>query len=154
MYLKWSNHLPMTAQRKDTFLHIRKQYCVSSSTGNDLLHTKINFPAFASDCWKGYVASWKVKRNCLYLTDITYTAFGDVGVSFIFPGKTEVWASWLSGTFILQGAAARNEPPPPGYDLQTMLTFVQGKLIWSEVVTIRRSEPLAMVFAGVEAGDL
>lgn len=69
----------MTVQRKDTLLYKRKKYTVNSSTENDLPSSEKIFPAFASDCWKGYLASWKVRKGRLFLTGIRYTAFGEVG---------------------------------------------------------------------------
>jgi len=50
-------------------------------------------------CWRGYVGTWEIKENRLYLTGIeTRDEQGNsVGIEYIFPGQKEVFASWYSG---------------------------------------------------------
>ena len=58
----------------------------------------------SSACWRGYVGTWEVKDDKLYLVDIEATIsnhrtenYNTVGLDYFFPGKEEVFASWFSG---------------------------------------------------------
>ena len=42
-----------------------------------------------TSCWSGYVASWEISDNILYLIDIIYYApEGDIGLDYLFPHIT------------------------------------------------------------------
>lgn len=65
-------------------------------------------PEFASPhtaCWRGYVASWEIKEDTLYLTDVKAWMRDEqgkaapVGFETIFPGKSKpLKAGWFTGT--------------------------------------------------------
>jgi hypothetical protein len=65
-------------------------------------------PEFASPhtaCWRGYVASWEIKEDTLYLTDIKAWMRDEqgkaapVGLEQVFPGKAKpLKAEWFTGT--------------------------------------------------------
>jgi hypothetical protein len=52
-----------------------------------------------SSCRRGYVATWEIFHECLYLVRIIFHApEDDFGLDFIFPGNTgKVKASWYTG---------------------------------------------------------
>lgn len=52
-----------------------------------------------TNCWRGYVATWEIFNDCMYLVNIIFhAAEGDFGLDYIFPGNTgKVKARWYSG---------------------------------------------------------
>jgi hypothetical protein len=52
-----------------------------------------------TSCWRGYVATWEIFDNNLYLIDIEFhTPKGDVGISYLFPNNTgNIKADWYTG---------------------------------------------------------
>lgn len=61
-------------------------------------HPKPPIRVTNSTCWRGYVASWEISDNSLYLIDIIFhSPEGDVGLEYLFtfnPGKIK--ADWLT----------------------------------------------------------
>ena len=68
-----------------------------------------------STCWRGYVASWEISDNSLYLIDILYhTPFGDRGLEYIFPkNDKKIKADWFIGELRI----------PIGNDLHTVFMW-------------------------------
>lgn len=83
----------MTSQIKDLLIYKRKKHGIH---GPLLPGDGFEFPFTSSACWRGYVATWKIANNKLYLLNLTETAYGDVGVKFLFPGKKKVFANWVT----------------------------------------------------------
>ena len=58
------------------------------------------FMPYITACWRGYVASWKIFRNKLYLTNVDgYTGDkSEVTMKHLFPqAKGKVFAIWYTG---------------------------------------------------------
>lgn len=51
-----------------------------------------------TSCWRGYVATWKIFENSLYLIDIIFnTPTEEVGLDYLFPHNTgQVKADWYT----------------------------------------------------------
>jgi len=63
------------------------------------------FTAPHTACWRGYVGTWEIKDNTLYLSDIKAWMRNEegkaapVGFEKVFPGKTKpLKAEWFTGT--------------------------------------------------------
>lgn len=52
-----------------------------------------------TSCWRGYIATWEIIDNVLYLNDIIFnTPEGDVGLDYVFPESTgKIKANWHTG---------------------------------------------------------
>lgn len=66
-------------------------------------------------CWRGYVATWKIIQNKLYLTGIDYSPLdflkiktrhkrveSDNLIETLFPNQSEVFANWFNGSLKIQ----------------------------------------------------
>lgn len=97
----------MTAQAMETIMINGEKNSMATEPLADYLASLKERPALfppSSDCWRGYYGTWEIKDNKLYLIDLEcYTAnmeerkYWKVGLDFIFPNQTEVFADWFSG---------------------------------------------------------
>ena len=104
------------------------------------LHNKnyISFVPTSTACWRGYYGKWEIKNKKLYLIDLEANlGYGKVDLSYLFPGKNEVFANWFSGKIrIPQGEIL--EYVHMGYESlykrDLILVFKNGLLINEYVV--------------------
>jgi len=64
-------------------------------------HPKVTFAAILTSCWRGYIGTWQIVDNHLYLVklDGEYEDGSLATLEDVFPGHTgPVLASWYSGT--------------------------------------------------------
>ena len=95
------------------------------------------FPSVCTACWRGYVASWEVRENFLYLSKIVEGTCSpdahEIPLENIFPGQAApVRANWYSGVLqIPQGKRLRYERRGYGavYERVLLLTVKDGKII-------------------------
>ena len=92
----------MTAQASELLIYKNKEYAMAEEPLEQYLSNMSEAPIFVSpntSCWRGYFGKWKIKKDRLYLIDLkAYREEGEVvGVEFIFPGQSEVFAEWYSG---------------------------------------------------------
>jgi hypothetical protein len=102
----------MTIQAKDNLLFEGQVVSIGTLPLNDYF-TKANispdFHVFNTGCWRGYIGTWAIKDERLYLIHISATLkTGEmVNLETIFPGYPErVFAHWFSG--IIQIPMGRN----------------------------------------------
>jgi hypothetical protein len=52
-----------------------------------------------STCWRGYIATWEIVKDNLYLVDIIFHAHdGGFGLDYLFPNNTgKIKADWYTG---------------------------------------------------------
>lgn len=102
----------------------------------------------SSLCWNGYVASWMVVDDHLYLKEIS--DFHGVGMNAlnletIFPGYADgVFAHWYSGTMKFpQGAVIKpgSSTTPSVFERDLTLVFRKGLLVSEEVVSNNVTAP-------------
>ena len=113
-------------------------------------------PEFAAPhtaCWRGYVGTWEIKDNTLYLLDIKAWMRNEEGkaapVEFerIFPGKTKpIKADWFTGTLRIP----RGEPIryvhmgyQTIYEYDVFLRIEAGKVVGRQIVDNRNKVPAA-----------
>ncbi|MBM4286100.1 MAG: hypothetical protein FJ128_12785 [Deltaproteobacteria bacterium] len=89
--------------------------------------------------WRGYIATWEIDGNMLYLKDLTaWTQTGEVGMEFLFPGQPgRVAATWFTGTLrVPQGKVI--QPVHMGYltvhKRDLILTIDQGRVVKQEII--------------------
>jgi hypothetical protein len=131
-----------TAQIPDRILYQGETYPLFSEPLERYLsentpRTKELFPSVCTACWRGYVATWEVKENYLYITKLAEGTCGpdakEIPISNIFPGETApVKAVWYSGDLrIPQGKPLRNERRGYGsvYERELYVTIKNGKVV-------------------------
>ena len=67
----------------------------------------IKFLFCGSHCWRGYQGKWEINNNKLFLVGLKASVrdekgFRAVGLDYLFPGKSEVFAEWFSGEIRIQ----------------------------------------------------
>lgn len=84
-----------------------------------------------SDCWNGYVASWCVEKNQLYITHLRTTGRNPAAsLETVFPGNGgKVFAHWYSGAIKLPiGKVVAWDQLEAIYDRSLILIFINGVL--------------------------
>jgi hypothetical protein len=120
------------------------------------------FTAPHTACWRGYVGTWEIKDNILYLSDIKAWMRNEdgktapVGFEKVFPGKTKpLEAEWFTGTLrIPQGKPIQyvHMGYQTVYEVDVFLTIEAGKVIGRRMVDNRKKAP-ADVPAALRMGD-
>ena len=95
---------------------------------------KCNFGTTSSACWRGYVGTWQVIDNHLYLIELSAVSQnGDsLSLSDVFDGQEKVFAHWFNGevrcpegkllNYVHGGYAST-------YEKDIFLTFEKGVLV-------------------------
>jgi len=106
-----------------------------------LKKNKIEFYPTISVCWRGYVGTWKVGENKLYLTSLSANLIGSVkvGLDFLFQSQTEVFADWFSGFLCLPqgeiiGQVYNSTFTTPVFEESIILTFENGSLVSKKTI--------------------
>jgi hypothetical protein len=57
------------------------------------------FFAYMSALWRGYVGTWEIDNNKLFLLDIDGFVYpgNKRGMDYLFPGQSRVFANWFNG---------------------------------------------------------
>ena len=108
----------MTAQISDKILYNGEMLSLASEPLAIWLHrnnTSEIKRSFFGSCWRGYVATWKIFDNKLFLIKIDYPLFRlrksksknesieiDNLMEKLFPNQSEVFANWFTGTLKIQ----------------------------------------------------
>jgi len=91
----------MTAQACEKIIYANEQNSLASLPLDSYLASKKlkPFKYTNTGCWRGYVGSWKIQDDKLFLIDLTGTnEQGEtLRLSSLFPNKAEVFANWFSG---------------------------------------------------------
>ncbi len=92
----------MTAQAREILLYAGEEYGMATEPLNAYFGSLNKLPEFISPntgCWRGYYGSWEIRDNKLILTSLRayIKDYKMVGMDYLFPGQTEVFASWFSG---------------------------------------------------------
>jgi hypothetical protein len=94
-------------------------------------------------CWRGYVGTWEIENDRLYLDSVEgRTAHGTpIGLTHLFPGKGErVFAHWYSGEIRcpagkLLEARIVGWPWPNLYERDRFFTIKEGVVTGQRIVT-------------------
>jgi hypothetical protein len=90
----------MTAQIMERIFYNEEEYGMACEPLGQYLEKKgIQFVGMMSSCWRGYVGTWELKNDRLYLIGLNglTSQNSEVGLDFLFPGQSEVFAEWFSG---------------------------------------------------------
>jgi len=98
------------AQAGERLRYNNEDYSMASEPLGSYLDTRndINFVIFSMECWRGYIGSWEIEDNKLYLIgleayigDDDYEEVDDyekVDLGYVFPDQKKVFADWFTGT--------------------------------------------------------
>jgi hypothetical protein len=95
--------------------------------------------------WKGYFGTWEVKQNGLFLTNFSASVLGvqgRVGLDYLFPGRSEVFASWYTGEITAAGGALLHQFPNDHWEFEkyVYLSFQEGRLVSEQLKITDLSE--------------
>lgn len=130
----------MTAQKREILIYKGQKASMCTEPLAQYLKSpnpNKKFSATSTACWRGYVGTWLIENDLLYLIDIDKTQDGHVGVDFIFPGQKKVFADWFTGRIrVPQGEMLRYVHAGYGsvYEKDLFLEFKNGILISESVV--------------------
>ena len=91
----------MTRQRQEKIFINNKEFSLSTEPFRSYLEAHPEIPKLrgrASTCWRGYVGTWRIRNNVLYLVDFEacYPANIEIELDFIFARKKQI-ADWFTG---------------------------------------------------------
>lgn len=132
----------MTAQTREILIYNNEEYRMANEPLDAYfaqLPSGILLEPYSSACWRGYIGTWEIKDNKLFLTDFNgyTTGHKEVGLDFIFPDKKEVFAEWVNGEIWLPHGEMVNYIHS-GYDSiyekELILKFEKGVLMDERLV--------------------
>jgi hypothetical protein len=95
------------------------------------------FKAPNTATWRGYVGTWEIGRDTLYLKSIkAWTHGGEVGLEALFPGRQgPVPATWFTGELrVPLGKVVKPAVPQPLHEKYLVITVEKGLVIKQEVI--------------------
>ncbi|MCH8549880.1 MAG: hypothetical protein LAT80_13495 [Balneolaceae bacterium] len=124
----------MTAQIRDTIIYNSQKYSLATEPLRPYLEAKgIEYPGTSTGNYRGYIASWEVIDNKLYLTHIKIPGFLPEldSEANLFPGEVKTFADWYTGQIrIPHGELLEYVHQGYGslYDKELYLRFLHGIL--------------------------
>lgn len=96
----------MTAQIRERLLINGEGFGISTEPLKphlEKLDEKTKFISYITACWRGYIGTWKLHNNRLYLIcllgqGVINGQLKDVGLDYLFPKQKTVFANWFTGT--------------------------------------------------------
>lgn len=91
----------MTAQTTEILIYKDKKYGMATEPLEPYIrknNIKFNTSCVLSCCWRGYVGTWSIEGNRLYLIGLDTDDNGKkVGLEYLFPRHEKVFADWFTG---------------------------------------------------------
>ncbi|MCH6198556.1 hypothetical protein MMU07_03120 [Aquiflexum sp. LQ15W] len=126
----------MTLQSADKLIYDDKTYYIYAEPLSDYLkQAALPYPLVAPNtaCWRGYSATYTVQGNKLFLTEWKgyIRDFMQVGIDYLFPGESFVFADWFTGSIKIKqlGEYIAGSGPFEIHEGQLGLEFEQGIFI-------------------------
>jgi len=98
----------MTAQKHEIILIDGREFGMTSTPLQpylESLNKPSQFKFTVTSCWRGYVGTWELKGNKLFLIKLKgyrelkpLNEVLEADLTYLFPGKNEVFADWYTGT--------------------------------------------------------
>jgi hypothetical protein len=86
-----------------------------------------------STCWRGYIATWEIFKENLYLVNIIYHAHDDeFGLDYLFPKNTgKIRADWYTGELKIPigNELYQEHMEDPIYDSNWYISIKKGKFL-------------------------
>jgi len=125
----------MTAQFRDKLKYNGKQYSLATEPLRPYLQAMdIEYPSTSTANYRGYIASWEVKDDKLFLVNLVIPGFtpGMDCEGDLFHGEDKTFAEWYTGKLrIPHGELLEYVHNAYGsiYEKELFLRFLNGKLI-------------------------
>ena len=97
----------MTAQAREILFINNERHTIFGEPLEAYLEAnkeKVKFDYRTTGCWRGYIGTWKLENDKLYLIDLQGTKYNpqtkkhsEVGMDYLFPNQKAVFANWFSG---------------------------------------------------------
>ena len=91
----------MTAQAREILIYKGKKYGMATEPLEPYIESngiQFNHMIECSGCWRGYIVTWSIEDNKLYLIDIDTDNDGKkVGLEYLFSNQEKVFAEWFTG---------------------------------------------------------
>jgi hypothetical protein len=126
----------MTLQSADTLIYKDTTYYIRAEILSSYLEkVELPYPLVAPNiaCWRGYASTYVIQNNKLFLTGWRgwILDYMQVGMEYLFPGESFMFADWFSGTISIKelGRPIAFNGPIPIYEGQLRLQFEKGILL-------------------------
>ena len=94
----------MTAQASDILYFDGNEYMLYSEPLEEYFGQNPPRPeieATCTACWRGYIATWRIKRDKLYIASLQSFDGDDLALKQkLFPGDDMIFASWFTGFLV------------------------------------------------------
>ena len=129
----------MTIQAREKIYYNGEEKFISSEPLKPFLQSNsdVNFIFKSTALVRGYIGSWKIKDNQLYLVALLGFIKNNkqVDINYLFPKQSEVFADWYSDSIIIpEGKLLSKINYELLYEKDIILDFEQGKLIGEKIV--------------------
>lgn len=94
----------MTAQGMEVLIYKGEKYDMASlplTSYPKEKNIKWEPRGFFSACWRGYIGTWSIEDNKLYLLHIKSWGLPEEVINHIFNGQEKVFAQWYTGTLCI-----------------------------------------------------
>ena len=131
----------MTSQASEILIYNGEQLLMASLP-LERYFAKVNAkPKFVSPItanWRGYIGTWEIKEDKLYIIDFKGWLEGNnvVSIEYIFPGQKEVFANWFTGEVRIQKGQLLEYVHfyfESVYEEDLFLKFRRGRLVGSRI---------------------
>jgi hypothetical protein len=131
----------MTAQAMERIFIDSKEHFMATEPLEQYLSSAVGVPIFYSlstNCWRGYMGTWKIEDNKLYLIGLEgyvqtpKEKYEDVDMNYLFPNEKEVFAEWFSDEIrIPQGRLIQyvHMGYESVYEKDLLIDFMNGRVI-------------------------
>ena len=138
----------MTIQARDRLSHNGKKTTIATEPLKPYLEKRsdVSFIFKSTALVRGYIGNWKIENKKLYLVSVVgfIESNEKVGLEYLFPNKTEVFADWFSGDIrIPEGDLLQkiNTGYASVFARDRLLNFNKGILISETVKENTKSKP-------------
>jgi len=134
----------MTAQKRDSILYKGRQYSLATEPLRPYLEAmNISYPGTSTGNYRGYIASWEVRDEKLYLIELMIPGFKPEmdREEDLFPGEERTFAEWYTGKLrIPHGELLEyvHHVYASLYEKELFLRFLHGKLIGESEIDNRK----------------
>ncbi len=143
----------MTAQALETIIFEGEETFIAEQPLKEYLNTRqdVKFAKQSTACHRGYIGSWKITNNKLFLIGLEAEILSDkeggyrqgVNMNYLFPDLKEVHAEWFTGQIKIHKGKVLLEAPDGSFPIESeeeiILHFLKGVLISREVVDNRET---------------
>lgn len=132
----------MTRQVSETLFENGNEHWIESEPLEKYLKKRkdVKFKGTSTANWRGYIGTWEIVDNKLYLIRLRNSRGDELGTEYLFPGQTRVFAEWFSGDIdIPDGERFRyyNMRYSAFYERNILLRFSKGVFIEKKIVDNR-----------------